>query len=222
MTEKEPGNRRILALVLAFVSVAAIGYAAMSKRWLYNPRTVDLSAEVGFGPRGMFMCDDGDCVSQSNSAFVEMLQDIVAVAEKRVKEDPNNAILSAAAQEARKQGKAAGAFPVFGWITFLSIIIAAVSLLAAAGIVIAKKRLVLPVMPTTTALLGCMIGLITGCVFVAIKPGPPGFVGVNFGFWAFAGGVMTGIVSCLMLNRLMRPHDPDLLEDAMNPDEFPS
>jgi hypothetical protein len=220
--DKAAGNRRVLALVLAIVSVVGFGYAAVSKRWLYNPRTVDIGAEVGFGPRGMFMCYEDECVSQSNAAFVAELQDMVGAAEKRAKNDPNNAMLSAAAQEARKQGKGSGAFSVFGWITLVSIAIAALSLLAAVGIVAAKKRLLLPIMPTTTALLGCMIGLITGCVFVAIKPGPPGFVGVNLGFWAFSGGVMTGIVSCLMLNKLMRPHDPDLLEDAMNPDEFPS
>ena len=84
----------------------------------------------------------------------------------------------------------------------------------------AGKRVRLPVMPTTTALLGVLIALITGCLFVATKPGPPGYVGVGIGFFVFGGGVVLGLWSALALNKLMRPHDPDLLEDAMKPDEF--
>ncbi|MCW5802193.1 MAG: hypothetical protein KIT31_07380 [Deltaproteobacteria bacterium] len=215
-------NNRIVALVLAVLSVGALGYAAMSKRWLYNPRTVDTGAEIGFGPRGMFMCEEEGCQAMSNSELVALFKDIVAGAEQRAAADPNNPTLSATAAKAREMARASAAFSPFGWITFVAIAIAALSLLVAAVLVALKKRILLPVMPTTTALLGCMIGLITGCVFVAVKPGPTGFVGVNFGFWAFGGGVIAGIASCLMLNKLMRPHDPDLLDDAMNPEDFPS
>jgi len=86
--------------------------------------------------------------------------------------------------------------------------------------VLAKQRVVLPIMPTTTALLSIGIALICGCVFVATKPGPPGYVGVGLGFFAFGGGVILGLWSSLYLNKLLRPHNPDLLDDAMNPDQF--
>jgi hypothetical protein len=111
-------------------------------------------------------------------------------------------------------------FPVLGWITFVACLIALLSLAAATAIVIAKKRVRLPVMPTTTALLGVLVALGTGCVYVAVKPGPPGYVGVGVGFFVFGIGVVLGLYSSLVLNKLMRPHDPDLLEDAMKADEF--
>ncbi len=112
------------------------------------------------------------------------------------------------------------AFSLLGWITFFCLALAVPSLLISCAIVLAGKRVRLPVMPTTTALLGVGIALLTGCVFVATKPGPPGYVGVGVGFFVFGGGVVLGLWSALSLNKLMRPHDPDLLEDAMNPDEF--
>jgi hypothetical protein len=112
------------------------------------------------------------------------------------------------------------AWPLLGTIAWLCCLIAALSLAVAVVIVLAGKRVRLPIMPTTTALLGIAVALITGCVFVAMKPGPPGYVGVGLGFFVFGGGVVLGMWSTLMLNKLMRPHDPDLLEDAMNPDEF--
>jgi len=59
-----------------------------------------------------------------------------------------------------------------------------------------------------------------GCLFVAMKPGPPGYVGVGVGFFVFGAGVVFGLYASLKLNKLMRPHDPNLLEDAMNADEF--
>lgn len=116
--------------------------------------------------------------------------------------------------------KTSSAFAILGFITFVCILLAAPSLLISIIIVLAGKRVRLPIMPTTTALLGVGIGLITGCVFVATKPGPPGYVGVGIGFFVFGAGVVLGLWSALQLNKLMRPHDPDLLEDAMKPDEF--
>jgi hypothetical protein len=76
------------------------------------------------------------------------------------------------------------------------------------------------VFPTTIALLGVMIGLLTGCVFVATKPGEAGSVGVAWSFWAFGLGAVTGLAGAQLLARQLRPADPDLLSDAMNPDQF--
>lgn len=111
-------------------------------------------------------------------------------------------------------------FPLIGLIAFIACLIAAVSLAIAVAVVLAGKRIRLPVMPTTTALLGVLVALGSGCLFVAFKPGPPGYVGVGVGFFVFGAGVVLGLYSSLKLNKLMRPHDLDLLEDAMKPDEF--
>ena len=113
-----------------------------------------------------------------------------------------------------------GVFPTFGWITLICLAIAILSLAVACGFVLAGKRVMLPVMPTTTALLGLGIGLIAGCIFVATKPGPAGYVGVGLGFFAFGAGIVVGLYAAIQLARLMRPHDPDLLEDSLDPDSF--
>ncbi|MGH9883906.1 MAG: hypothetical protein ACREBE_00135, partial [bacterium] len=65
-----------------------------------------------------------------------------------------------------------------------------------------------------------MIGLISGCVFVATKPGDVGTVGVAWSFWAFGIGSVAGIAGAQLLAKQIRPADPDLLQDAMNPDRF--
>jgi hypothetical protein len=57
-------------------------------------------------------------------------------------------------------------------------------------------------------------------VFVATKPGEAGFVGVGQSFWVFGAGAVLGIAGAQMLAKVNRPSDPDLMSDAMNPDEF--
>jgi hypothetical protein len=141
---------------------------------------------------------------------------------RRAFEDPAQALAQGQREllVAKRVYATSSVFPVLGWITFFACLLAAVSLAIATAIVIAGKRIRLPIMPTTTALLGVLIALGTGCVYVATKPGPPGYVGVGVGFFVFGAGVVLGLYSSLVLNKLMRPHDMDLLEDSMNADEF--
>ena len=119
-----------------------------------------------------------------------------------------------------EQNITSSAFALCGWLALVGCSLAAVSLAIAIALVALRKRKMLAVMPTTTALLGIMLAIVAGCVFVATKPGGSGFVGVSFGFWGFAAGIILGIASTLMLNRLLRPEDDDLLADPMNPDHF--
>ena len=102
----------------------------------------------------------------------------------------------------------------------IALALAAASLVVAAGIAISGKKPQLPITPTTIALLGIMASLITGCVFVATKPGPAGFVGVGISFWVFGVGAVLGIAGAQMLAKVNRPPDPDLMEGAMNPENF--
>jgi hypothetical protein len=140
----------------------------------------------------------------------------------RAFEDPLQALAQSQREllVAKRVYAASSIFPILGWITFVCCLIAAVSLAIATAIVIGGKRIRLPIMPTTTALLGVLIALGAGCVYVAMKPGPPGYVGVGVGFFVFGAGVVLGLYSSLVLNKLMRPHDLDLLDDAMNAEEF--
>jgi len=170
-------------------------FAAFSRTWIARPDS------IGFGPMGCHECnlEGGGGGSMSNSAFVEMLRSTMG--EEGVKSSSN-------------------AFAPMGWVTFGLCLIAALGLLAAAGLGLANKRPDLPVAPTSAALMAIMVGLITACVFVATKPGGPGFVGVSMGFWAFGAGAVMGIAAAQMLAKILRPVDPDLLDDAMNPDAY--
>jgi hypothetical protein len=215
---KEPD--RTIPLVLAFVAAAALLYACFAPAWLYNPRNKDLH-EVGFNLMSTFECNtERECRSMSNSALVAEWRKELEDIRRRAKEDPTDPQVQAFAAKAADEYRASGAFPAFGLITLGCLALAALSLLVCAAIVLAKKRIAWPIMPTTTAVLGVMIGLVTGCVFAALKPGPPGYVGVHLGFYAFGGGCIAGIAAALMLNKLMRPHDPDLLADSMDPDQY--
>jgi len=217
--EKQPPDRRVLALILAVGAAVALIYACVTTSWLYNPRNKS-HMEIGFGLISNFECGDGECRKQSNSALIAEWQKQLAEIDKRADADPSDPTVQAFAHASQTELRAPSVFPKLGYITLVASALAALSLLASVGFVLAKKRVVLPIMPTTTAILGIAVGLVAGCVFVATKPGPPGYVGVHFGFFAFGVGVVLGIAASLMLNKLMRPHDPDLLEDSMDPDQY--
>ena len=183
---------RVLAVLLALVAAGCLVAACFSHRWLANRRVGDL----GYSPLSFQLCTPA-CTTISNFQVAENADDL-PFAEDRVSR----------------------AFPIAGLVTFLVLLVAAGGLVVAAGLAAANKRPDLPVSPTTFALLGLMLGLITGCVFVATKPGEVGAVGVSWGFWAFGVGVVLGIAGAQLLARQIRPQDPDLLHDAMNPDQF--
>jgi hypothetical protein len=115
---------------------------------------------------------------------------------------------------------ASPAFEPCGWATFVLCLAAAGGLAIAALLAIAGARIRLPIAPTTIAFVAIVLALITGCVFVATKPGAAGYVGVGLGFWVFGIGSVVGIAAAQMLAKVNRPLDPDLMEGAMNPDQF--
>lgn len=254
-------DHRELALILAFVSAAALVFAAFSHQWLYAGRTqlqdrtddraivVGGIHEVGFGLRSRFLCvPDGPCNTMTNAELMALAEQLelrtrfmlhepvdddfkqadpagyaAAVTDRDELDSPDNPHHDQTVAElttTKHVSKFTAAFWVFGWVTLIAIWIAALSLVLACVMVLAKREFVWPVMPSTTALLGIAVALISGCVFAALKPGPAGYVGVGIGFLAFGIGVVSGLWSSVMLAKLLRPADPDLLEDAMNPDQF--
>jgi hypothetical protein len=200
MTDDAPkGSNRALGIVLALVAGAALIYAAVTKQWLANGNVYE---QISFGLRDMSQCGsafgENDCDHYSNGEFVQHMRDFGE---------------SAAIDTS-------GAFAPMGWITLVACLLAALGLLGAAALAIANKKPDLPITPSTIALLAIIIGIITGCVFIATKPGPAGFVGAGVSFWVFGGGCVLGIAAAQMLARVNRPLDPDLMSDAMNADDF--
>ena len=202
MSDEEPQPKppnRMLAIALAVVAGAALVYAAVTKQWLANGNEYE---QISFGLRDMTQCGSSfgetPCDHYTNSEFVQHLRDFGDTASLN----------------------ASGAFAPMGWITLVACLLAAFGLFASAGIALTGKKPDLPMTPTTVALLGIIIGIITGCVFIATKPGPAGFVGAGLSFWVFGGGCVLGIAAAQMLAKVNRPLDPDLMSDAMNPDQF--
>ena len=82
-----------------------------------------------------------------------------------------------------------------GNAVFALLVAAVAGLVVGAILAIVRAHPRLPIAPTTVALLALMLGLITGCVFVATKPGPAGWVGVGTSFWMFGAGAVLGIAA---------------------------
>ena len=183
---------RALGIVLALASAALLVAACFSHRWLANKHLGDF----GYSPLAFQQCG-ARCESISNFQVSEIASD-----------------------SPFEESRVSAAFPVAGLLTFIVLLVAAAGLIVSAGIAAARGRPNLPISPTTFALLGIMIGLISGCVFVATKPGGVGTVGIAWSFWAFGIGSVAGIAGAQLLAKQIRPADPDLLQDAMNPDRF--
>ena len=183
---------RAVSVLLALAAAGCLVAACFSHRWLANRHAGDL----GYSPLSYQVCKP-ICTTITNF---------------QVDENTYNLPF--------EEDRVSVAFPVTGLITFIALLVAAGGLVVAAGIAAANKRPNLPVSPTTFALLGLMLGLLTGCVFVATKPGAVGAVGVAWSFWAFGIGAVAGIAAAQLLAKQIRPTDPDLLHDAMNPDQF--
>jgi hypothetical protein len=218
---------RVIAILLAIASIACLGYSAWSRHWLYNPRTRITASEYAFGPRGMFRCaSTGACEEMSNRELADDFTAQIAEARHRAEylpEGSNQDIQTMLWREATETADMLQTSPAFvptAWIALVSIIVTAASLLVTLALALARKRVLLPIQPTTTALLGLIVGLVAGCVFVATKPGAAGFVGVSYGFWVFGAGTVLGLAAATLLNKHIRPVDLDLLEDSMDPEQF--
>lgn len=193
-TEPPAADHRVIGIALAIVAIAALGFALVTQRWLLSP-----GGGTGFGLRETFTCGQDACVTRPNAEAV------LDFASSIVRDDREHA---------------AAIFPALGWVTSILIAIGMLGLGIAAVAAAARKRPHWPIAPTTIALLPVMIALVTGFVFLATKPGDATFVGVAIGFWVFGVGEICAVIASLLLTRAIRPPDPDLTADAMNPDEF--
>jgi hypothetical protein len=196
----KPRDPRI-AVAAAFVAAIALIISCFSSRWLVNAGS---DGEIMMGLRSTTECGSvglllgprpNECRTKANAEYAEEWQGSIG------------------------QYYSASWAP-FGIITTIAVLLGALGLLGAGVIGLLKTKPNVPLSPSTVALLGIMISLITGCVFVATKPGPGGFVGIGVTFWIFGVGAVIGIFVATVLAKVNRPVDPDLMDDAMNPDQF--
>lgn len=198
-----PKNRTI-AIAVCFAAVLALLVASFAHHWLANPNMRSL----GVGLLSVERCDPVSerCESLSNSDMIEQMTRLLPADERwlgTTAETPSSW------------------FPRLGVITFGLALLAAVALLAAAALALANKRPELPITPPTVALVALIVAIPTACLFAATKPEAVP-LGVSWSFWLFGGGDVLGLLGALLISRQLRPFDPDLLADAMNPDDFPS
>ncbi|HET7505127.1 MAG TPA: hypothetical protein VFK02_29110 [Kofleriaceae bacterium] len=190
---------RALAIAIAAAAAGCLLAACFSHRWLANRHLGDF----GYSLLSFQDCRTGEPSAQPACTSISNFQ--------VVKKTQNSPFY---------EQRASTVFPVLGLVTFVVLLLAAAGLLCAAGLAAAGRRPDLPISPTTISLLANMIGLVSGCVFVAIRPGEAGAVGVAWSFWAFGIGSVGGFAGAQLLAKQIRPRDPDLLYDAMNPDQF--
>jgi hypothetical protein len=200
MSEPVKKDLRPLATGLCAVAAACLIYAAFTHAWLANAGRYN---EIGFGLRKNFQC------AQSYSF------DGAEEHSRQACEWHTNADVIKKWREMSESSKkmASAAFAPMGWVTFIAALFAALGLAASAVFGALKKPLGGPIAPTTIGLLGVMIGLITGCVFIATKPGPVGMVGVGLSFWIFGVGCVMGIAGAQMMAKVNRPPDPEWTVD---------
>jgi hypothetical protein len=187
-------DTRKLAIGLAFAAAALLLFSSVTSSWLVN---IGHSVTRKFSLRGFEQCETyagtSECRSWSNGDFVKYVRDSFPKGDEYT----------------------SGAFTPMGWITLIACVIAALALIAAGVLAVMGKKPDLPITPTSGALLLLMVALITGCVFIATKPGPPGFVGVGISFWAFGIGCVMGIFAAQVLAKVNRPPDPDLTSEMV-------
>ncbi len=184
--------------MLALLAAGGLVAASMGRRWL---TTAD--GDAGIGLQTSESCHRGSCEAIGNSEIVdEVAKRIEEIKEMNKKLPP---------REQMAVPKAAwGGWPVVGMITFIALLLAATGLVGGAAVAIAGKRPVLPVMPTTLAVVGVLIGIITGCVFIATKPDSGMPLAVGWSFMAFGGGIVLALAAVFPLNRAIRPIDEEL------------
>lgn len=193
-------SRRATAIILAILSAAGLVVAAFSPKWLAG----SLDDRRGIGLRSYDACFHG-CSVGTNAEMID-----------RIEAEIEAIILANATRTEREQEAVPRppwhGFPVVGWITFVASLVTAAGLLVAAALAIARKRTEWPILPTTIAVLGLIVAIITGCVFVATKPDAVELMGVGWSFMAFGGAAVVGLASVFPLNRQIRPIDEELGE----------
>jgi hypothetical protein len=208
MEASAPPNR-VLAIILGALAAGCLLFAAFTHAWLINDSTQE---PLSYGLTSVVSCSEssstvdgsgaqvpaGECERESLSDHIERISIIRST-----------------------QHATSFAFQPAGLITAIACLLAAAGLLLATAMALARWRPTLPITPTTIALVATMIGLVAGCVFVMAAPTLGGLgLGVGFSFYVFGPGCILGLATCRLLARVNRPPDPDLLEDAMNPDQF--
>ena len=192
-----PQKRWPIALALAAAVGLVIG--ALGGRWFAGP---DFGDDFGVGLLAVERCESR-CVSMSNSDAIDKLENDIAEIKAANLKLPMN-------QQIPVPLPPWHGFPVVGIIALVTALVAAAALALGAFLALARKRVALPVMPTTIAVLALAVSIITGCIFLATKPALMDLMTLGWTFVVFGASAVFGLAAVFPLNRLIRPIDVDL------------
>lgn len=176
---------RLVIALLCLAAAGGLGYAALSERWLENPKP---SRRVAFSLLSSKICvgepANASCESKSNSELMTELE---------MQNDKDSSM----------------AFARAGQGTLGLSLLSALMLLLCAGWLVARKRTSGPNGPQHLALVALMLDLIAATVFVKTKPGGSTGVGAGPGFYVFIVACVVGIFAAQLATKLIKPLDPD-------------
>jgi hypothetical protein len=190
---------REVGIGLAIAAGLALIIAAFTPGWLRSP----YGDGTHLGLISATLCANPDrCERMSNFALVSKLnerteQDTIVM--ERM--DRHNELRSYEPEEP------SGAFAPMGLVALISAAVGGLSLFLMAFLAIKRKKVESPIQPAQVALLSILLSLITGCAFIATKPGGDRGIGVGYSFWIFGVSAVVGIVGAQILNKLIKPPD---------------
>ncbi len=190
MIAKKKQTASILAIVAAVLLAVSLFLP-----WLKSKQSKYVNASMTL--LAFKVCDgSGDqCESMSNFKLAKKMKELNEVSPK-------------------KEGTK---FPYFGLITLIVCLGAAAAMRAGGVLGLMGKFVRSPIAITTVGLLAACLGLITGCIFVAVKPGGAGAIGVSWPFFVFGTAIVMGVAACQMLAKAFGPPEYDPYADPMAP-----
>jgi hypothetical protein len=211
--EPRKQKKRGIAILLALVSAAGLVVGVFADQWLVVPetnrawRTADacaLEQVTSVGLRTYERCTPR-CETRTSSQLVDLVEARIACIRDANLRLPSH-------QQLRVPYSPWHGVPIVGIISFIAALIAAAGLLVGALFAIVGKRVALPIMPTTFAVLGIFVSIVNGCIFVATKPDFADAIVVGWSFIVWGLGAVVGLGAVFPLNRAIRPIDVELGE----------
>ena len=210
MLAKKKQTASIVCIVAAVLLAASLFLP-----WLKSNKSMGLSMSL----LTMKQCGGGRCESMSNLKMareIDKAYDEAAAAVREWSRDSGDA-----PDLPKKPGTS---FAYFGLITLALCLLAAAVMLAAGILGLKGKFVRSPIALSTVGLLAACLGLITGCIFVAVKPGDMGpmrTLGVSWPFFLFGAAVVGGVAGCQMLAKAFGPPEYDPYADPTLPPQPP-
>jgi hypothetical protein len=174
---------RLSSVALCLVAATLLAASGLSQRWLANGAGAD---SIRYGIIRYTECVEGRCVTSNNDVTPEALR----------KRHPPEELHPA--------------FALAGWTTAGASALAIAGLFVCAVIGLFRRRVALPIAPSSLALFGLLIAMIGGALFIATKPGGIGRVGIDWSFIVFSVAIVIGMGAAQRISKEIRPIDPEL------------